>query len=145
MVDVHRFPSYVIDLYVFNHELQGRVTVICIFFDRVADIERFHTFNMCAVLMHSECDTVDRRVRLVVYQFQFDVFQFLSDQFACPVIFYVQRAEHRFLVVRTERTHFLQFTHELGIDIFQIQNRIDIDLRSHLFRNNFVGSQFHVR
>ncbi len=79
MVDVHRFPSYVIDLYVFNHELQGRVSVICILFNRIADIKRFHPFNMRAVLVHSESDAMDGRVRFVVYQFQLDMFQFFAD------------------------------------------------------------------
>ena len=141
MVDVHRFPSYVIDLYVFNHELQGRVSVICILFNRIADIKRFHPFNMRAVLVHSESDAMDGRVRFVVYQFQLDMFQFFADQLACPVIFHVQRAKYRFLVVRTERIHLFQFAHELGIDVFQVENGVDVDLRDHLFGDNLVGSQ----
>ena len=103
MVDVHRLPSYVIDLYVFNHELQGRVSVIRIFFDGVADIEGAHPFDMLAMFVHSESNTVDRRVRLVVYQFQFDMFQFLANQLACAVVFDIQRTEYRLLVVRAER------------------------------------------
>ena len=113
MVDIHRIPSYIVLLDVLHHELQRRVAVVGVLLDGVADIERFHVLDMCIVLAHTESNAMYRCVRLVVDQFQFDMFKVFPYQFAGPVVFDSERAEYGLLVVRAERVHFFQFAHEL--------------------------------
>ena len=113
MVDIHRIPSYIVLLDVLHHELQRRVAVVGVLLDGVADIERFHVLDMRIVLAHTESNAMYRCVRLVVDQFQFDVFKVFPYQFAGPVVFDSERAEYGLLVVRAERVHFFQFAHEL--------------------------------
>ena len=105
MVDIHRIPSYIVLLDVLHHQLQRRVAVVGVLLDGVADIERLHVLDMRIVLVHAECNAVYRCVRLVVDQFQFDMFQIFPYQLAGPVILDSERAEHGFLVVRAERIH----------------------------------------
>ena len=64
-----------------------------------------------------------------------------SDKLTGSIVLYTVCTEDRFLVVRTKRTHLLQVTQELGRDLFQIQNRVNIQLRNHLFRNDMFGCQ----
>ena len=96
---------------------------------------------MRIVLVHAESNAVYRCVRLVVDQFQFDMFQVFPYQLAGPVILDSERAEYGLLVVRAERIHLFQLTHELGVDILQVQHGIYIDLRRHLFGDDLVGGQ----
>ena len=141
MVDIHRIPSYIVLLDVLHHQLQRRVAVVGVLLDGVADIERLHVLDMRIVLVHAECNAVYRCVRLVVDQFQFDMFQVFPYQLAGSVIFDSERAEYGLLVVRAERIHLFQLTHELGVDILQVQHGIYIDLRRHLFGDDLVGGQ----
>ena len=71
----------------------------------------------------------------------FDMFQVFPYQLAGSVIFDSERAEYGLLVVRAERIHLFQLTHELGVDILQVQHGIYIDLRRHLFGDDLVGGQ----
>ena len=141
MVDIHRIPSYIVLLDVLHHQLQRRVAVVGVLLDGVADIERLHVLDMRIVLVHAESNAVYRCVRLVVDQFQFDMFQVFPYQLAGPVILDSERAEYGLLVVRAERIHLFQLTHELGVDILQVQHGIYIDLRRHLFGDDLVGGQ----
>ena len=50
-----------------------------------------------------------------------------TDHLACSIIVHVMCAEHRFLVVGTERVESFQFIEELRRDIFKIYFGIDID------------------
>ena len=56
----------------------------------------------------SECDAVHDVIRLVVNQFQLDMFLIASHYFAGSVVIDVMRTEDRFDIVRTERVEFLQ-------------------------------------
>lgn len=105
MVDIHRIPSYIVLLDVLHHQLQRRVAVVGVLLDGVADIERLHVLDMRIVLVHAESNAVYRCVRLVVDQFQFDMFQVFPYQLAGPVILDSERAEYGLLVVRAERIH----------------------------------------
>ena len=84
MVDIHRIPSYIVLLDVLHHQLQRRVAVVGVLLDGVADIERLHVLDMRIVLVHAESNAVYRCVRLVVDQFQFDMFQVFPTNLLVP-------------------------------------------------------------
>ena len=65
----------------------------------------------------SECDAVHDVIRLVVNQFQLDMFLVASHYFAGSVVIDVMRTEDRFDIVRTERIEFLQVIEEFRCDV----------------------------
>ena len=86
----------------------------------------------------SECDAVHDVIRLVVNQFQLDMFLIASHYFAGSVVIDVMRTEDRFDIVRTERVEFLQVIEELRCDVSEVVLRIDIDDGAGLFRQNIL-------
>ena len=75
----------------------------------------------------SECDAVHDVIRLVVNQFQLDMFLVASHYFAGSVVIDVMRTEDRFDIVRTERIEFLQVIEEFRCDVSEVDLRIYID------------------
>ena len=75
----------------------------------------------------SECDAVHDVIRLVVNQFQLDMFLIASHYFAGSVVIDVMRTEDRFDIVRTERVEFLQVIEEFRCDVSEVDLRIYID------------------
>ena len=90
-----------------------------ILFNGIADVEGTFGLDEAYVGTLPESDAVHHIVRFVVYQFQFDVFLIATDYLACSIIVHVMCAEHRFLVVGTERVESFQFIEELRRDIFK--------------------------
>ena len=86
----------------------------------------------------SECDAVHDVIRLVVNQFQLDMFLVASHYFAGSVVIDVMRTEDRFDIVRTERIEFLQVIEELRCDVSEVDLRIYIDDGAGLFRQNML-------
>lgn len=86
----------------------------------------------------SECDTVHDVIRLVVNQFQLDMFLIASHYFAGSVVIDVMRTEDRFDIVRTERIEFLQIIEEFRCDVSEVDLRIYIDDGAGLFRQNML-------
>ena len=68
----------------------------------------------------SECDAVHDVIRLVVNQFQLDMFLIASHYFAGSVVIDVMRTEDRFDIVRTERIEFLQVIEEFRCDVSEV-------------------------
>lgn len=86
----------------------------------------------------SECDAVHDVIRLVVNQFQLDMFLIASHYFAGSVVIDVMRTEDRFDIVRTERIEFLQVIEEFRCDVSEVDLRIYIDDGAGLFRQNML-------
>lgn len=86
----------------------------------------------------SECDAVHDVIRLVVNQFQLDMFLVASHYFAGSVVIDVMRTEDRFDIVRTERIEFLQVIEEFRCDVSEVDLRIYIDDGAGLFRQNML-------
>lgn len=86
----------------------------------------------------SECDAVHDVIRLVVNQFQLDMFLIASHYFAGSVVIDVMRTEDRFDIVRTERVEFLQVIEEFRCDVSEVDLRIYIDDGAGLFRQNML-------
>ena len=62
------------------------------------------------------------------------MFLIASDHFACSIIVHVVCAEHRFLIIGTERVESLQFIKEFRSDVFKVYFGIDVDHCTGLFR-----------
>ena len=86
----------------------------------------------------SECDAVHDIIRLVVNEFQLDMFLIASYYFAGSVVIDVMRTEDRFDIVRTERIEFLQVIEEFRCDVSEVDLRIYIDDGAGLFRQNML-------
>ena len=72
-------------LYIFYLQLDVAMLVY-VFFDGIADVERLFGFDVSCLRTLSECDAVHYVVRLVVYQFQLDVFLVSAYYFAGAVV-----------------------------------------------------------
>ena len=90
----------------------------------------------------SESDTVHDVVRLVVHQFQFDVFLISSYHLAGTIIVHIQGRENRLVVLRTKWVELLQVEEKLRSDVSEVQLCINLDGSVSLLRKNVVGHVF---
>ena len=112
-----------------------------VFFNGVTNVEGALCLDIAHVRTLSECDTVHYIVRLVVNQFQFDMFLVASHHFACTVVIYMMRTENRLHIVRAERIELLQVTEEPGRNIPEINFSIDVDYRTGLFGQDMLRNE----
>ena len=68
------------------------------------------------------------------------MFLISSNKLAGAVVLHTICTEDWLLIVWTKWTHLFQITQEFGRNLFQIQNRINIQLRNHLFRYDVFRS-----
>ena len=85
----------------------------------IDDIEGAFGLDVACLRTLSECNAVHDVVRLVVHQFQLDVFLFTSYHLTCTVIIYIVCTEYRLGVVWSKRIELLQVVVELVRNVFE--------------------------
>ena len=130
--------SFECRLDVFNLQLDFS-PFVRVFLYRITDVERLFGLYVTHLRTLAEGNAVHYIVRLVVYQFQLDVFLVSAHHFARAIIVYVLGNEDGLMVVRPERIELFQVEEELGRDITEVQLGVDVDGSACLFWQNVAG------
>ena len=59
--------SHPVGFNIFHHQLGGGIAVVVVFFNRVADAERIHVFDVFAMFVHTESNGMNRSMGITVY------------------------------------------------------------------------------
>ena len=123
--------------------MQRGVVVVGVLFEGVAEVEGVLLLDVVAVLAHAEGDAVHGAATVTVGKLELEVLQLTTDTPTGAVVAHMHGGEDGPLVLWAEWLHAFEVGHELGVDVAEGDDGVDVYLWRHLLRADVACGLLH--